>query len=549
MSETRPQQPQQQKQLLQQAHALLRNGHEAKAEAIYKHLVQVGWADANLLCNLAVICWRRKAYAAMEAWLRQALQLEPNHSDAHYNLALALSQRSASREAIGHYRQALKGAHRQRVGSIHWNLSKLLLRTGDYAQGWEHYEWRRFKAVPLPPICPPGMPPWQGSKRTEGELVLVGEQGLGDMIQFLRYAPLMRRWADRVALCLPEKLHDLVASSGLPVRLLSPAQAMAQGHGQWLPLLSAPRLLGIGPQRVQVAAPYLKVPAERLTHWRQRLRAGLAPGEQLVGLHWQGNPATETNELEGRSLPLEALAPLAQRAGLRFVSLQKGPGSDQLNSCSFRARFVAAQEDVDGAWDFADSAAISLACDLVISSDSALAHLAGAVGAPTWLLLHQQSDWRWGEAGDRSWWYSSMRLFRQQQGGDWAAVVAEVAEALAARDGTRRALALVRTGQLKEAEQLYRQQLAAGNRGAATLANLGAICAGSGRLAEATALFRQALELDANEPSALRNLAEALWQQPGARRKAELETLLHQLLRRNPKDTTSQQRLDLLNQG
>jgi tetratricopeptide (TPR) repeat protein len=365
----------------------------------------------------------------------------------------------------------------------------------------------------------------------------MGEQGLGDMIQFLRYAPLMQRWADRVALCLPEKLHGLVASSGLPVRLLTPAQAMAQGHGQWLPLLSAPRLLGVGPERVQVAAPYLKVAAERLAYWRQQLRGGLAAGEQLVGLHWQGNPATETNELEGRSLPLEALAPLAQRAGLRFVSLQKGPGSDQLNSCSFRARFVDCQEDVDAAWDFADCAAISLACDLVISSDSALAHLAGAVGAPTWLLLHQHSDWRWGEAGDRSWWYGSMRLFRQQEGEGWETVVAKVAKAL------------MRRGQLLEAEQLYRQQLAAGNRGAATLANLGAICAGSGRLAEATALFRQALELDANEPSALRNLAEALWQQPGARRKAELETLLHQLLRRNPKDTTSQQRLGLLNQG
>lgn len=542
MTETAP------AQLLQQAHSLLRNGRDADAEAMYTQLVQMGYADANVLCNLAVICWRRDAYGVMEGWLRQALQLEPEHSDAHYNLALALSQRGASREAIHHYRQALDRAQGQRVGSIHWNLSKLLLRTGDYTQGWEHYEWRRFKAQPLPPICPPGMPAWPGRERVPGELVLVGEQGLGDMIQFLRYAPAMQRWADRVALCLPEKLHALVAGSDLPVRLLSPAQAMAQRHGQWWPLLSAPRLLGVSPERVQVTAPYLKVPAERIAHWRQQLRRDLAAGEQLVGLHWQGNPATETNELRGRSLPLDAFAPLAKLTRMRFVSLQKGPGSEQLSSCSFRRRFVSGQADVDASWSFVDTAAIALACDLVISSDSALAHLAGAVGAPTWLLLHQHSDWRWGETGARSGWYRSMRLFRQQQVGDWAAVIAAVGHALVARDQAQRALQLVRTGQLAEAEQLYRQQLNAGNSDATTLANLGAVCASSGRLAEAIALFRQALEVDPNEPSALRNLAEALWQQPTQRCKPELETVLHQLVQRNPQDTQSQQRLRLLNQ-
>jgi tetratricopeptide (TPR) repeat protein len=543
MTETAPQ------QLLQHAHGLLQNGRDAEAEAIYQQLVQMDRADANLLSNLAVICWRREAYAAMEEWLRQALQLDPYHSDAHYNLALALSQRGASREAISHYRQALSRAQGQRVGSIHWNLSKLLLRTGDYTQGWVHYEWRRFKAQPLPPICPPGMPPWQGRERVRGELVLVGEQGLGDMIQFLRYAPLMQRWADQVALCLPEKLHALVAGSGLPVRLLSPTQAMAQRHGQWWPLLSAPGLLGVNPEQMQMAEPYLKVPAERLAHWRQLLRRDLAAGERLVGLHWQGNPATETNELRGRSLPLHAFAPLAKLAGLRFVSLQKGPGSEQLSSCSFRKQFVTSQAAVDATWNFVDTAAITLACDLVISSDSALAHLAGAVGAPTWLLLHQHSDWRWGETGMRSGWYRSLRLFRQQQVGDWAAVIATVAEALVGRDPSRRALELMRTGQRVEAEQLYRQQLNAGTPEASTLANLGALCAGSGRLAEATALFRQALELDPKEPSALRNLAEALWQQPSQRCNPELETVLLQLLRRNPNDTQSQKRLHLLTQS
>lgn len=128
------------------------------------------------------------------------------------------------------------------------------------------------------------MPAWDGPIAVE-VLVLVGEQGLGDMIQFLRYASEMRAFAPKVALCLPDKLHHLVQGSGLGVPLLSPQAATIQRHGHWLPLLSAPGLLGVRSDAVQVEAPYLTVPPGRVQHWRQRLRAGMAPGERLVGLH------------------------------------------------------------------------------------------------------------------------------------------------------------------------------------------------------------------------------------------------------------------------
>lgn len=134
--------------------------------------------------------------------------------------------------------------------------------------------------------------------------------------------------------------------------------------------------------------------------------------------------------LQGRSLPLEALAPLAAAFEGSLLSLQKGPGSEQLASCSFRQRFVRCQEQVEAAWDFDDAAALIAACDLVLTTDTAVAHLAGGMGHPTWLLLQHVPDWRWGLEGESTFWYPSLRLFRQRQRGDWADVIARVAAEL-----------------------------------------------------------------------------------------------------------------------
>ncbi len=534
---------------LQQAQALMVKGNLQAAEDLYRQLLDAGVENAGLLSNLAVICWQSDRHGEMEQLLRRALRLQPRHASAHYNLALVLAQRGAGAEAIDHYRQALPLAASELQGSIHWNLSKLLLRQGDYAEGWEHYEWRRHKARPLPPICPPGMPAWDGRSPIADQLVLVGEQGLGDMLQFLRYAPAMGAYAPQVALCLPEKLHGVVRSSGLAVSLLRPAEARAQRHGVWLPLLSAPALLGVRPEAVQVEAPYLQVPADRVEHWRQHLRAGLPAEERLVAIHWQGDPATETSELRGRSLPLQWLAPLARIQGVRLVSLQKGPGSEQLAGSAIAQRLVPCQAVVDSCWDFVETGAIALACDLVISTDSALVHLAGGLGAPTWLLLHHTSDWRWGEQGDSTFWYPSMRLFRQQWAGDWGEVIERVVASLASTWGTPRhtpeerqqqALHLLQQQRTAEAEAIYRQLLEEGQATATACANLGAICGASGRPEEAVPLLEQALQLDPHHLSALANLAEAHCQQGCWE---EAEPLLRRALEHDPNHLQALNRL------
>lgn len=527
-------------QLLRQAHSLLSQGQQHEAERIYRQLLAAGLEDVSLFCNLAVICWRQDQYADMEQLLRRSLQLAPQHADSHYNLALALAQRGANAEAITHYRRALQSATPSVAASCRWNLSKLLLRSGAYGEGWPLYETRRHKTNPLPPICMPGMPPWDGLSPLTQDLVLVGEQGLGDMIQFLRYAPLLARMVPQLSLCLPEKLHGLVQASALPIRLRTPTEVVAQHQGHWLPLLSVPGLLGVTPQRVLVDAPYLSVPEAKRQSWRQRLRQGLAPGERLIGLHWQGNPSTETNELRGRSLPLQALEPLAALPNLRFVSLQKGPGSEQMADSPLASRLVEQQAAVDACWDFLDTAAMVLACDLVISSDSALVHLAGALGAPTWLLLHHLSDWRWGEQGERSFWYPSLRLFRQQSPGDWTAVLNHVQTQLQlqqARDWLQ--------GQRPDlAERDYRNLLHQGYSDAGMLANLAAICGAQGRFDEAEPLLQQALQQEPGHLNAWLNLGELHLQR---QEWAEATRCFEQVLRLAPGQPRARQRLAQLN--
>jgi hypothetical protein len=186
--------------------------------------------------------------------------------------------------------------------------------------------------------------------------------------------------------------------------------------------------LGIRNDAVIIDMPYLGVEPESAQRWETLL--GKGPAVKLIGLNWQGNPQIEDSFFRGRSFPLETYAPLANCEGIQFVSLQKGPGSEQLETCSFRDHFIEAQEDVDGAWDFIETLSILQACDLVITSDTAVAHLAGALGRPTWLLLKFVPEWRWGMEGETSPWYPSMRLFRQDRSNDWGPVVDRVFDAL-----------------------------------------------------------------------------------------------------------------------
>ena len=366
-----------------------------------------------------------RAEEACEA-LFAAVQLEPLDPDHLADLGLCLADLGRCEEAIDVMGRAL--ARRPDDPVVLTNRGMCRLQSSGQCQGWDDYESRLRKADVSIQLSP-STSRWTGEDPGGAPLLLIGEQGLGDMIQALRYAPLLRQRTGALALCLPANLVSLAEASRLADAVWTPPQA--EGHrGPWLPLFSLFQVLGCSPWDLPAPTPYLRVPEARLSHWRQRISAG---PHKLVALHWQGNPTTETGSLLGRSLALEQLAPLTACGPLRFVSLQKGVGAEQRQHCSFRSLFVDSQDLIDTAWDFLDTAAILHCCDLLITSDSALAHLAGALGLPVWLLLKQVPDWRWSLQGETTPWYPSMRLFRQRRRGDWSEVIERVCQALPAR--------------------------------------------------------------------------------------------------------------------
>jgi hypothetical protein len=190
------------------------------------------------------------------------------------------------------------------------------------------------------------------------------------------------------------------------------------GVEAWIPMISAAQLLGVVAEQPLVDQPYLQVAPDRIAWWRDRL--GVASGPRLAVV-WQGNPQAERGHQRARSMPLQALQPLLDQPGLEWISLQRGAGAEQIEALGWRSRFHPLQVELDAVWPFEEVGAILHNCDLLISTDTAITHLAGALGLPALLLLKSTPDWRWGLAGDTTFWYPNHRLFRQLQGETWEA--------------------------------------------------------------------------------------------------------------------------------
>jgi len=306
------------------------------------------------------------------------------------------------------------------------SLALALLMHEQFDEGWALYEARLELSRSI--HWPIGLDKWDGITELD-ELLIVAEQGVGDVVQFMRYSIILSLGIPRVTILADPRFHALLNHYGGFAAVHSvkePYRVME--NSAWYPMASILGLLGIRHDAVIIDSPYLGVEPKSAQRWETLLRKG--PPAKLIGLNWQGNPNTEASFLRGRSFPLETYAPLADSEGIQFVSLQKGPGSEQLDTCSFRDHFVEAQAEVDGAWDFIETLSILQSCDLVITSDTSVAHLAGALGRPTWVLLKYVPDWRWGLEGSSTPWYPTMRLFRQQEANNWAPVIAAVGDAL-----------------------------------------------------------------------------------------------------------------------
>jgi len=380
--------------------------------------------------NLGNALWMQGDPQAAIGYHRKALAINPNYPEALNNLGNVLAEEGDLQAAIACHRKAISLKNHSTAlyyASAHFNLSCVLLLSGEYRDGWEEYEWRFRKKKAGTPHAHPQVEQWDGhNDSSEQKLILVSEQGLGDTLQFMRYVLYLRNMGIDVSFCAQPKLHDLIRASGITTTVYTPEEANTLTEGKWLPLLSLPRYLNVSPTNALVDQPYIKVPEQKVSEWKQKLASEKRP---IIGISWQGNPLIEKAH-QCRSLPLETLAPIAEKTEASLLSLQKGYGSEQLAGCSFLRRFVGCQEEINETWDFVETAAMIVNCDLIITVDTAVAHLAGGLGQPTWLLLRKCPDWRWGMTGESSFWYPSMCLFRQREQNNWLEVVDRMATVL-----------------------------------------------------------------------------------------------------------------------
>jgi len=394
-------------------------GDYPAAAANYQSAVAFAPGSAEAHANLANALFQQGLTEDAVEPYRRALALRPEDVSAHANLGLALSDLGHLDQAIEHCRRAV--ALKPDFSSAHNNLSLALLLKGDFAAGLAHHEWRwkveglrmggrRFER-----------PPWHGEPLEGARILLHAEQGAGDTLQFLRYAPLVARMGGTVLLEVQPELKRLAAS------VPGASEVVAQGETlphfqQHCPLLSLMLACGTDLGSIPGDVPYLSPPKALVQQWRARLGQGR---HKRVGLVWAGRP--EHRRDRDRSLPLSALAALAAVEGVRFFSLQKGPRAAQVGSVT---ESLALEDIASALGDFADTAAAMAALDLIITVDTSVAHVAGATARPVWVLLPRIPDWRWLLDRDDSPWYPTARLFRQAKPGEWNPVVERVAAEL-----------------------------------------------------------------------------------------------------------------------
>ena len=441
--------------------AVWEQGRASEAMAYYLRAHQWNPRDFGILNNLGIVLWDLGRPERAITFYRRALEFEPDSFDIQMNLGVALSDigyfdealellRAAQirrpdsadawdntgmtlarmgrwPEAMAHYDRAIE--LRPDFGEARRNRALGWLAMGDWERGWQESEWR------LKCRNPPGfrvsLPRWTGENLGGRPILLHWEQGLGDTLQFIRFAPQVAERGARVWVYCQPPLARLVARCEGVDRVFDGTSPLLpiDVHA---PLMSVPAILGTTLATLP-PAPYLSADSATIEHWRGTLAQILNVSDlgsvYKIGIAWQGNPENRIDRW--RSFPLEMLAPLAQIPGVRLISLQKEAGTEQIRALG--GRFPVATLDGEGAQDrrdFLDSAAVISLLDLVVTPETAVAHLAGALAAKCWVALCHVGDWRWMIDGDQTPWYPHSRLFRQSKMGVWDDVFERMARVL-----------------------------------------------------------------------------------------------------------------------
>ncbi len=518
--------------------------------------------------NLGNVLQENGDLDAAIASFNTAIQLKPNYPEAHYNIGNARQEQGEPTKAIASYNTALE--LKPYFPDAHWNSSLAMLLMGDYENGWEKYEWRtKSKDSTSSLHAIPSCSKWLGEIQKKGsQLLLVTEQGLGDTLQFMRYVLAVREKGIDVSLCAPPRLHPLIVASGIDQSPLSPEEANKVKSGHWAPLLSVPMHLKVSQDNPIVTGPYIKATEKLCRKWNKSIPRR---GNPTIGINWRGN--RKDSSKQARNVPIHYFRKILKMFEGNIICLQRGASQQEIEQVTSN-QVVKIQQleisqiaDSDKPSDFLEYAAIISNCDLVITTGSTVAHMAAGIGIPTWVLLPRVPDWRWGLEGDNTFWYPSMRLFRQRKRGNWDEVMERVSEALQeeffisskpkeqiATPATpkkscnmgeirhaghealeakpavdlqqqttkntsghatkkQQAYVLLNQGKFQEAEAIFRDIISTGTNNHMIYGNLAAICGMQGRLDELINLLKKALELKPDFSEAYNNLGIAYKQQ------------------------------------
>jgi Tfp pilus assembly protein PilF len=423
----------------------------AESAAVYLRALSLDPKHLGARTNLGLALLSLGKVESAKTHLGEAIRLNPEFAQAHNNLGNAHQAEGELAQAAACYRRVLEltpgslealdnlGNTQHAMGEMndavqsferalaiapdrpesHFFRALTWLKMGNLEDGWEEYEWRfRCNGYPVPQFH---QPLWDGRRLAGRGILLYADQGLGDTIQFVRYAHLVRRRGGKVVVVCQKSLERILATCPGVEATVSEGSIVPE-LDFYVPISSLPRVFGTSLATIPSRAPYLSADRGLAEHWREELAGS---PEFKIGVCWQGNPAHGKDRQ--RSFRLANLEPVVRRGGTRLFSLQKGQGAEQLRELGgrFSATDLASRLD-----DLMDTAAVMMNLDLVITPDTSLAHLAGALGVPAWVALPLAADWRWLSGRDDSPWYPSLRLFRQRQWGDWQGVFERMAGAL-----------------------------------------------------------------------------------------------------------------------
>ncbi|MCP4268491.1 MAG: tetratricopeptide repeat protein [Candidatus Brocadiaceae bacterium] len=364
-------------------------------------------------CNSGNLLKELGRFEEAEASCRRAISLQPDYADAHNNLGSTLQKRGKFDEAIISYNRSIKLSPDSISARI--NKSVALLLTENFEEGWPEYEWRLHTKNCIPRAFK--QPRWDGSTLNGKSILVHVEQGFGDTIQFVRYLPMVQAKSGHVIFECQKELVSLLKNCNGIDRIVEISSNPDVNFDTHIPLLSLPGIFGTNIDSIPSGIPYITVDPTLEEHWRKKISGN---NNFKIGITWAGRP---TYKDRFRSCSLADFAPLAAIHGITFYSLQKGPASREVLNPPERMKIINLDNELK---DFADTAAVMQNLDLVISTDTAVVHLAGALGKPIWTLLHSAPDWRWFLNREESPWYPGMRLFKQAKHNDWTEVFEQV---------------------------------------------------------------------------------------------------------------------------